>query len=67
MCINKLIDECRKYGEVVEVFVAVNSPCGSVFVLFNDPVGAVGCAKNMDGRSFNGKPISSYCISEETL
>ncbi|KAL4480159.1 hypothetical protein ABPG74_020675 [Tetrahymena malaccensis] len=60
-------EECKKYGDVVEVFVAIRSPCGSVFVLFNDAVGAVTCAKNMDGRMFNGRPISSYCISEDTL
>lgn len=60
-------EECRRYGEVTDVFVAVKSPCGAVFVLFTSPTAAVTCAKTMDGRNFNQRPIASYCISEDTL
>ena len=60
-------EECKKYKELVDVFVATTSPCGAVFVIFKDPMSAVNCAKSMDGRIFNGRSIASYCISEETL
>ncbi|KAL4480160.1 hypothetical protein ABPG74_020676 [Tetrahymena malaccensis] len=60
-------DECKKYGDVVEVYVAIRSPCGAVFVQFNDAVGADNCSKKLDGRMFNGRPISSYFISQDTL
>lgn len=60
-------EECRRHGEVTDVFVAVKSPCGAVFVLFTSPSAAVNCAKAMDGRNFNQRPIASYCISEDTL
>lgn len=64
---NILLVECKKYKEFLDVFVAMKSPCGAVFVIFSDPASAVACTKSMDGRKFNGRPISCYCISESTL
>ncbi|EGR34174.1 splicing factor, putative, partial [Ichthyophthirius multifiliis] len=60
-------EECKKFGDVIQVIVAVKSPCGAVFVIFNNEISAVNCAKNMDMRLFNQRQINCYCISEETL
>lgn len=53
-----VMDECRRFGTVENIYVEKNKPGGFVYVKFTDVAAAVKAGQSLNGRYFAGKMIT---------
>ena len=63
----EFIEECSKYGTIVNVIVISREVGGKIYASFNDAAGAQTCARSLAGRWFDRKQLRVEFTTEEQV
>ena len=63
----ELVEECGKYGTIVNVIVVSREAGGKIYTSFSDVTGAQTCARSLAGRWFDRRQLRVEYVTDEQV